>query len=49
MDKAISYVIVTKDFAIPCNAQDDQLSLLDVFTLEDCANLAALGIEIYLQ
>lgn len=49
MNKAISYVIVTKTFSIPFNAQDEQLNILDVFTLEDCANLAAMGIEIYLQ
>lgn len=49
MNKAISYVIVTNNFSIPFNSQDEQLTLLDVFTLEDCANLAAMGIEIYLQ
>ena len=49
MNKAISYVIVSHDYSVPFNAQDDQLDLLDVFTLQDCINLAAMGIEIYLQ
>lgn len=49
MNKSISYVIVTKDCSISCDAQDEQLNLWDVLTLEECENLAAMGIEIFLQ
>lgn len=46
--KKISYVIIIHDFAIPCDADNNQLDLWDALTLEECINLAADGIEIFL-
>lgn len=46
--KNLSCVIIDKDFTIPCDADHNQIGLLDALTLEECFSLAAKGIEIYL-
>lgn len=49
MKNNISYVIVTKDCSAAFTKEDEQINLMDVFTLEDCQNAAADGIEIILD
>jgi hypothetical protein len=47
MNNKISYYIITSDSAAGFTADDEQLNLIDVLTVEECEKLHAAGVDFY--
>lgn len=47
MKNTISYYIIMSDSAAGFTADDEQLNLADVLTVEDCEKLHAAGVDFY--
>lgn len=47
MNKKISYYIIMSDSAAGFTADDEQINLINVLTVEECEKLHAAGVDFY--